>query len=82
MGAAASQQRWREALGALPVLWVGVRCDGQVATGREIARGDRTPGMAAAQADTVHEGVDYDLEVDTAHAEALECARDIAARLG
>jgi chloramphenicol 3-O phosphotransferase len=29
----------------------------------------------------VHDGVVYDLEVDTTHAEALDCARIIAARI-
>lgn len=82
LGGAASQQRWQAPLGSLPVLWVGVRCDSQVAAGREIARGDRIPGMAAAQAQAVHHGVVYDLEVDTTHAEAMQCARIIAARLG
>ncbi|MFF8380855.1 chloramphenicol phosphotransferase CPT [Streptomyces sp. NPDC015661] len=82
LGGAASQQRWREALGDLPVLWVGVRCEGAVAEGREIARGDRTAGMAAQQARIVHEGVEYDIEVDTTRAESLECARVIAAELG
>lgn len=67
--------------GALPVLWVGVRCDSVVAAGRETARGDRVGGMAATQADVVHRGVVYDLEVDTTHAEALDCARTIAARV-
>jgi chloramphenicol 3-O phosphotransferase len=80
LGGAASQQRWRQVLGTLAVLWVGVRCDGAVAAGREMARGDRVPGMAAAQAELVHQGVGYDLEVDTTHTEALECARAIAAR--
>jgi chloramphenicol 3-O phosphotransferase len=82
LGGAASQQRWREALGDLPVLWVGVRCESRVAEGREIARGDRTTGMAAQQALKVHEGVTYDVEVDTTRTESLECARAIAARLG
>jgi chloramphenicol 3-O phosphotransferase len=70
------------ALGALDVLWVGVRCDSAVAAGREIARGDRVRGMAAAQADLVHKGVHYDLEVDTTHTESLTCARTIAAHIG
>jgi chloramphenicol 3-O phosphotransferase len=34
--------------------------------------------MAAAQAGVVHQGVDYDVEVDTTHTEALACARAIA----
>ena len=81
VGAAASQQRWKNALGPLQVLWVGVRCDATVAAGRELARGDRIVGMAASQADLVHRGVVYDLQVDTTHTEALECAEVIAARL-
>jgi chloramphenicol 3-O phosphotransferase len=76
----AAQQRWQAALGTLPVLWVGVRCDAAVAAAREIARGDRTAGMAALQAEVVHQGMVYDLEVDTTHTEALDCARVIAAR--
>jgi chloramphenicol 3-O phosphotransferase len=37
--------------------------------------------MAASQADVVHEGVFYDLEVDTTHTESLVCARAIAAHV-
>jgi chloramphenicol 3-O phosphotransferase len=81
LGGAASQQRWKKALGTLGVLWIGVRCDSTVAAGREIARGDRVSGMAAAQAELVHQGVLYDLEVDTTHTEALACAQAIAARV-
>jgi chloramphenicol 3-O phosphotransferase len=81
LGGAASQQRWRRALGGLRVLWVGVRCAAPVAAGREIARGDRVTGMAESQAELVHQGVVYDLQVDTTHTEALDCARAIAARL-
>ncbi|MFB8243639.1 chloramphenicol phosphotransferase CPT [Streptomyces sp. NPDC055952] len=82
LGGAASQEPWRRALAGLDVLWVGVRCDAGVAAGREIARGDRTGGMAEAQARRVHEGVTYDLEVDTTRTESLECARLIAAHIG
>jgi chloramphenicol 3-O phosphotransferase len=82
LGGAASQQRWLDALGELPVLWVGVHCDAEVATGREIARGDRVRGMAAAQATIVHKGIRYDVEVDTTRTESLTCARIVAAALG
>ena len=81
LGGAASQQRWREALEGLDVLWVGVRCDPAVAAAREAARGDRVAGMAAAQASLVHEGVAYDLVVDTSRASADECAEAIRARV-
>ncbi|MGY0024920.1 chloramphenicol phosphotransferase CPT [Streptomyces sp. cg35] len=82
LGGPASQDRWRTALRGLDVLWVGVRCDAGVAAGREVARGDRVAGMAAAQAELVHEGVTYDVVVDTTRTEALECAREIARRVG
>jgi len=81
LSGASGQQRWQRALADLDVLWIGVRCDRTVAAGREIARGDRVRGMAEAQADLVHRGVSYDLEVDTTHTESLACARAIAARL-
>jgi chloramphenicol 3-O phosphotransferase len=63
------------------VLWVGVRCESTVAAGREVARGDRVAGMAESQADIVHQGVAYDLEVDTTHTESMECARLVAAHV-
>lgn len=81
LGGAASQRRWQEALAALPVLWVGVGCESAVAAGREIARGNRVIGMAASQAQLVHQGVVYDLQVDTTHSEAWDCAQAIAARV-
>jgi len=78
LGGAATQERWHRVLDGLDVLWVGVRCEATVAAGREIARGDRVRGMAEQQAEPVHRGVVYDVEVDTAHTESLECARIIA----
>ncbi|MYS11564.1 chloramphenicol phosphotransferase CPT [Streptomyces sp. SID6041] len=81
LSGAAAQERWRSVVGDLDVLWVGVRCEGAVAEGREIARGDRVPGMAVRQADAVHRSVVYDVEVDTTRAESLECARAIAAHV-
>jgi chloramphenicol 3-O phosphotransferase len=77
----ASQARLRAHLAGLDVLWVGVHCDPEIAAGREMARGDRVPGMAALQASVVHQGVDYDVEVDTSRTEALGCALVIAARV-
>lgn len=77
LGGAASQDRLRVALDGLEVLWIGVRCDGAVAADREAARGDRT-GMAESQAVLVHNGVLYDLKVDTTTTTAIDCARAIA----
>ncbi|MFF1913139.1 chloramphenicol phosphotransferase CPT [Streptomyces sp. NPDC058239] len=81
LGGAASQRRWQKALGGVQVLWVGVRCESAVAAAREIARGDRVTGMAASQAEVVHRGVIYDLEVNTTRSESMECARIIADRI-
>jgi chloramphenicol 3-O phosphotransferase len=81
LGGAASQERTRASLAGLEVLWVGVHCDPETAAGREIARGDRTPGMAASQATLVHKGVAYDVEVDTSRSESLDCARLIASHV-
>jgi chloramphenicol 3-O phosphotransferase len=80
LGGGGTQRDWQQALAGLSVLWVGVHCESTVAEGREIARGDRVRGMAAAQATLVHQGVTYDLEVDTTRTESLACARIIAAR--
>jgi chloramphenicol 3-O phosphotransferase len=82
LSGAASQQRLRAHLDGVSVLWVGIRCDAATAAGRELARGDRPPGMATAQAELVHNGVLCDLEVDTTNTQSLDCARVIAAQVG
>ncbi|WP_342023013.1 chloramphenicol phosphotransferase [Arthrobacter citreus] len=61
----------------LPVVWVGVRCEPEVAAARESQRTDRVPGMARQQALSVHGGMRYDVEVDTTHRSAEDCALDI-----
>jgi chloramphenicol 3-O phosphotransferase len=76
-----AQERWRSALGSLPVLWVGVHCDVQVAVKRELARGDRAVGMARGQAESVHRGISYDVEVDTTHSTPAEAAAIVVAAL-
>jgi len=81
LSGAVSQQRTRAYLEGLDVLWVGVRCDPEIAAAREAARGDRVTGMAASQAEIVHDGVAYDVVVDTSRTESLTCARAIAARV-
>ncbi|MFC6159757.1 chloramphenicol phosphotransferase CPT [Kribbella jiaozuonensis] len=78
LGGPSSQQRWRNAIGDLETLWVGVHCDPAIAAQREAGRGDRPTGMAEGQALIVHEGITYDVEVDTSHATSIECARTIA----
>lgn len=81
LGGVTSQERYRAPLEGLEVLWVGVHCQREVATRREVGRSDRIMGMAASQAEMVHDGVAYDVEVDTTHQATEECARIIAAQV-
>jgi chloramphenicol 3-O phosphotransferase len=76
-----SQTRLRAALQGLAVLWVGVRCQPEVAEAREFQRTGRVRGMARDQAKRVHVGVSYDMVVDTTDTPSTECASSIAARL-
>ncbi|MDQ2838634.1 MAG: chloramphenicol phosphotransferase CPT family protein [Actinomycetota bacterium] len=77
LGGGASQARLADALAGLDVVWVAVRCDLGVATAREANRADRVVGMAASQFPLVHDGVSYDLAVDTTHDSAASCATRI-----
>lgn len=61
---------------------VGVFAPLEVLEARELARGDRLPGLARWQFDRVHEGMRYDLELDTSVATPLECARRIQRAFG
>jgi len=81
LGGRSSQERLASALGDIPVVWIGVRCAPEVAEVRERRRPDRVGGMARLQAARVHEGVVYDLIVDTTATSAAECARTVAAHL-
>jgi chloramphenicol 3-O phosphotransferase len=74
--------QWRSALAGLDVVWVGVRCDVEVAVQRETERGDRARGLARGQAETVHRFSAYDLEVDTTSESAAEVARRLDGFLG
>jgi len=77
LGGAVSQSRLSSALSNLKVLWVGVHCDPDIASLRELSRPNRVIGMARTQSSIVHEGVNYDIEVDTSDTSALECAHVI-----
>ena len=81
LSAAASQARLRAALADVTVLWVGVHCDADVATVREAGRPFRITGMAALQAEMVHQGVHYDIEVDSTAVTPMDCARAIVAHV-
>jgi chloramphenicol 3-O phosphotransferase len=63
-----------DVLAGLDVFFVGVRCDLAELERRERARGDRDPGLAAAQLPDVHQHGSYDVEVDTTSASPYDCA--------
>jgi chloramphenicol 3-O phosphotransferase len=63
------------------LLLVRVDCSLDVLAERERARGDRRRGLAAEQSTRIHEGVAYDLTVDTSSTPAEGCAAAIAAAL-
>jgi chloramphenicol 3-O phosphotransferase len=66
-------------LDGLAVLWVGVRCDPTVAAAREAARPERIAGMAASQAARVHDGVRYDIVLDTTGTSIEDSTRTVLA---
>jgi chloramphenicol 3-O phosphotransferase len=70
----AGQARLGMAFRDLQVLWVGVTCEPDVARAREALRPDRVAGQADSQASVVHEGVEYDLIVDTSRDTSESCA--------
>jgi len=62
-------------LSAFDVFWVGVLAPLDVLEERERRRRDRLPGLARWQYERVHEGMNYDLEIDASRATPMECAR-------
>jgi chloramphenicol 3-O phosphotransferase len=69
---------WDEALAGLPVSWVAVRCDPNIAAERERARGDRVLGLATGLSAVVHEHRTYDYEIDAGSASPEELAVQLA----
>ena len=72
---------WQDALAGLDVRWVGVRCDVEVVVAREVARGDRYPGLARGTTAVVHAHATYDVEVDTSSSSPEVLAAELAHRL-
>jgi chloramphenicol 3-O phosphotransferase len=61
-------------LSAFDLFLVGVFAPLDILEARERQRGDRMIGLARWQYDRVHEGMTYDLELDTSSATPIECA--------
>lgn len=68
-------------LDGIDVVFVGVHCPAGELARRELARGDREPGQAAAQLPRVHAHGHYDIECDTSLTSPRECAEAIRAAL-
>jgi chloramphenicol 3-O phosphotransferase len=69
-------------LSGFQVFRVGVFAPLEVLEARERQRSDRMPGLARWQYHRVHQGVAYDLEIDTSSRKPLECAQAIKERFG
>lgn len=74
----AGQERLQSTFSGINLLWIGVRCDPDVAALREARRPDRVEGMARHQALSVHRGMTYDFEIDTTNRSTEDCANNIA----
>ena len=66
-----------EELKGLNLTLVKVECSLDELRKRELARGDRSPGLAESQYDSVHDGVLYDLNINTQTSSPEECAKKI-----
>ncbi|MEX2158024.1 MAG: AAA family ATPase [Dehalococcoidia bacterium] len=69
----------RDALAAVDVTFVGVRCPLDVIEERERVRGNRVLGQGRGHYDVVHDGAIYDIEVNTNEISPRQAARRIAA---
>ncbi len=75
------RREWLRLLEGVPVHYVGVHCELAELERREKARGDRMIGQARGQFDQVHQGMRYDLTIDTTHQSPEAAAALIAAHL-
>lgn len=67
--------------GRYQLCYVGVHCVADVLAARERRRSDRVPGWAAIQNEDLHEGIAYNVEIDTTRISAVENARRIRQHL-
>lgn len=79
---APDQAFYQEALRGLNVSFVGLFAPLSVLEQRERDRGDRLIGLARWQFERVHQGVTYDLEIDTSQLSSADCATRIAETFG
>jgi chloramphenicol 3-O phosphotransferase len=70
-----------EELDALNLTIVKVECPIEELESREIKRGDRDIGLAKSQYENVHDGVEYDLTLNTLINSPEQCAQKLIASL-
>lgn len=72
------REGWQFELSGLDVSYVGVHCSLAELERREVDRGDRVMGQARGQFELVHQGMQYDLEVDSTQTPPERLAEEIA----
>ena len=77
----AEAEMLKDAVHGHEVLTVGLDCPVDVLAERERIRGDRRPGLAAAQCERVHRWLEYDLRIDSARLSPEEAAGEICDQL-
>lgn len=70
-----------KALSDYPILLVGIHCPIEELERRELARGDREPGLARKQLEYVHKNKKYHVEVNTFTEDIKECSRKIIEKM-
>ena len=74
---ASCAQLFKPLFASLRIVYVAVKCPLEELERRELARGDRSVGLARSQFSEVHNFLRYDVEVDTYVCSADECAARI-----
>lgn len=77
MDGAREQVLWRESLVGIEHVFVAVECAIEMLEQRESTRCDRMLGSASEQASRVHDGVEYDFEVESTTSSSDLCAHQI-----
>ncbi|MCJ8323850.1 MAG: AAA family ATPase [Rhizobiales bacterium] len=73
-------QLWKKLLKPYKIVYIGVFCDVETLKAREIQRGNRKLGTAIEQYQRVHNGIEYDLTVDTGKFSVEQCAQMILSK--
>lgn len=78
MLSATDQQSYLRACHNVPIYFVAIHAPLEILEERERNRGDRLIGLSRWQFPRVHQGIEYDFEIDTANKGPQDVAREIA----